>query len=101
MQLYATFGLEVAKLRASPPRALALPADVVYHEAEKLELPALPRAVKVESETVKVEVREEEDEVKGEVLLVKTVSVVQEDTEAGSEGVQVEETMLVKLEASS
>ncbi|BGP35193.1 uracil DNA N-glycosylase Thp1 [Rhodotorula toruloides] len=101
MQLYATFGAEVAKLRATPHQALALPVDVVYHEAEELELPALPAKVKAEAEMMDAELEgKNEDEVKFEVLLVETISVEQQETEAGSEVAQPEESFLLKLESS-
>ncbi|BGP27486.1 uracil-DNA glycosylase-like protein [Rhodotorula toruloides] len=102
MRLYATFGAEVAKLRATPPQALTLPADVVYYEAEKLDLPALAEAVevKVEAEEAEIDDGEKGDVVEQTTIMVETVTAVLEGAEAGKEDVQLEHSLLVKLETS-
>jgi hypothetical protein len=97
MQLYATFGVEVAKLRASPPQALALPADVVYHRPEDLELPMLPTPVKVEVELAGVKA---EEEGKTGLLVVETVAEARHEAEDRAEVTHFQQSVLVKVEAS-
>ncbi|GAA5856195.1 hypothetical protein JCM9279_000933 [Rhodotorula babjevae] len=65
LQLWSTFGAEVAKLRTSLPIPLAVPADLVVHAVEGLELSALVKGEEAAAGTLEAKsavVVDEKDE---------------------------------------